>query len=203
MRTAAIRASSSIARKVATTQRPARRGAASRASKSSLEVERRSRARARSITASMRSRTVTVSTSTSCGAPLGGAPRREHAGGRPRRARTARPRARAPRPGGALAAPAPRGREHVAPEERPLAELLGRLLEALVLEQPRDQLGARIAPPRPPSVARSGGSSMRDLIQASVAAISRYSPATSRSSSRISVEVLEVLLGDRARSGCR
>ncbi len=40
----------------------------------------------------------------------------------------------------------PDSREDLSPEQATSAQLAGRLLEALVLEQPRDQLGARIAP---------------------------------------------------------
>ena len=62
------------------------------------------------------------------------------------------------------------------------------VLVLLVLEQPADQLLARIRPRlfvRRVGRPRSRGSSMRDLMCASVAAITRYSPATSRLSACI------------------
>ena len=80
-----------------------------------------------------------------------------------------------------------------------LVDVLGRLLEALVLLQAAHQLGARIVLVL---AVRAGGrgSSMRDLISASIAAISRYSPASSSCRSAITLDVLHVLardLGDR------
>ena len=71
----------------------------------------------------------------------------------------------------------------------------GRLLEALVLLEPTDQLGARIARPHPPPRCMRG-SSMRDLISASIAAITRYSAASSSRSSRHQLDIFHVLGGD-------
>jgi hypothetical protein len=75
--------------------------------------------------------------------------------------------------------------EHVAPEQPPLRERLRDLLEALVFEQPLHQIGPRIDAPRPSS-SSSPGRSIRLLISARVAAMTRYSAAMSRSSSCIS-----------------
>ena len=70
--------------------------------------------------------------------------------------------------------------EDVAAQKRALAELVGGLAIALVLEQARDQVALEflgllqlLGYPR-------WGSIENDLISSSVAAITRYSPATSR-----------------------
>ena len=82
-----------------------------------------------------------------------------------------------------------------------LGELLGRVLVLLVLEQPAHQLGARVAlllrgVAGSPAARPCRGSSIRLLRWASVAAITRNSPAMSRLISRIASRYCEVLLGD-------
>ena len=68
-----------------------------------------------------------------------------------------------------------------------LVQQLGGRLELLVLEQPPHQRLARILlGARRPGVGSGRGSSIRDLMWISVAAITRNSPATSRFSSCIS-----------------
>ena len=89
-----------------------------------------------------------------------------------------------------------RDREHVAPELRQRVELLRRLLHALVLEQAAHQLGARVV--LLVGSARGGrGSSMRDLISISIAAITRYSAASSRFLRAHHLDVLQVLARER------
>jgi hypothetical protein len=100
-----------------------------------------SRAESASITASIRSRTVIVSISTSCAAPE--CPPRASA------RRIASTSSKIPtsisRSASGCAVESMRDRgEHVAAEQLALADLARDLLEALVLEQPRHELGARV-----------------------------------------------------------
>jgi hypothetical protein len=83
----------------------------------------------------------------------------------------------------------------VAVHARQRLDVLGGLLEALVFLQSTHQFGARIGFL---VFARTGGrgSSRRDLISARIAAITRYSAASSKRSSCISVDVADVLFGD-------
>ena len=62
--------------------------------------------------------------------------------------------------------------QEVAPEQRQRVDLLRGELHLLVLEQAAHQFGARVFGSSP-SVVFLGGSSMRDLISISIAAISR------------------------------
>ena len=70
-----------------------------------------------------------------------------------------------------------------------------RALEALVFLQAPHQLGARILFARHRSLG-GRGSSMRDLISASVAAITRYSPGELELQLLHQLDVLHVLAGD-------
>jgi hypothetical protein len=76
------------------------------------------------------------------------------------------------------------GAHEVAADLRQLVQLLGGQLDLLVFQQAAHQLGARIFGSSPGS-AFLAGSSMRDLISISMAAISRYSAASSRFCLRI------------------
>ena len=84
----------------------------------------------------------------------------------------------------ALVGPLPLRRAHLLA----LVQELGGGLELLVLEQPADQRVARIVffAVDGPAAVSGRGSSVRDLMWMSVAAITRNSPATSRLSSCIS-----------------
>ena len=142
MRSAASFASSRIARKVATTKPRTGRSAVAAQQRLELDVSSRSSA---SITTIMRSRTVIG---------LGHRPRgrlrarsrsAQHAAQRLDQLRTGRPRSRA-RASGRRLERAPCASKTSRPSSGRPPSASADLLEALVLEQARDQLGARIAP---------------------------------------------------------